>query len=196
MVDIWLRELRVAARALARFPEVADLAEPLLAQWPVRAYAPQRLWVECDGFALTLLTGEAETTLAGMRGAFDAWFLDGFAPARNASMWSPAVFAHIARLSAPGARAATFSVAGAVRRGLEGRLELDVTLTTDGRLADIAVARSSGHQMLDEAAIEAAKAALGSGLNAKIDPVAIAEFGDFDSDRLTVPVPISFILTQ
>ncbi len=109
-----------AARALAAFPEVGDLAELLLAHWPVRAYAPQRLWFEDDGLALTLLVGEAERVLGGLSGAFDAWFLDGFAPARNAAMWSDAVFAQMARLSAPGARVATFSVAGQVRRGLEG----------------------------------------------------------------------------
>ncbi len=108
-----------AARALAQFPEVADLAAALLERWPVRAYAPQRLWFEQDRFALTLFTGDAEAVLAGMSGCFDAWFLDGFAPSRNAAMWTPAVFRHMARLSAPGARAASFSVAGDVRRGLE-----------------------------------------------------------------------------
>ncbi len=108
-----------AARALAHFPEVAELSEALLACWPVRAYAPQRLWFPDDGFALTLFTGEAETILRGMEAQFDAWFLDGFAPARNPGMWTDGVFAEIARLSAPGARAATFTVAGAVRRGLE-----------------------------------------------------------------------------
>lgn len=108
-----------AARALARFPEVEDLAGRLLARWPVRAYAPQRLWFEEDRVALTLFTGEAETVLAGMSGRFDAWFLDGFAPARNPAMWTPEVFRHIARLSAPGARASSFTVAGEVRRRLE-----------------------------------------------------------------------------
>ena len=108
-----------AARALARFPDVADLAEALLARWPVRAYAPQRMWFENDRFALTVFVGEAEHVLAGMSGRFDAWFLDGFAPSRNPAMWSPEVFRHIARLSAPSARAATFSVAGDVRRGLD-----------------------------------------------------------------------------
>ncbi|MES1201589.1 MAG: FAD-dependent 5-carboxymethylaminomethyl-2-thiouridine(34) oxidoreductase MnmC [Pseudomonadota bacterium] len=108
-----------AARALSAFPEVRELAARLLARWPVRAYAPQRLWFEEDGFALTIRIGDAAGELAGLRGAFDAWFLDGFAPARNTGMWSPAVFAEIARLSVPGARAATFSVAGDVRRGLE-----------------------------------------------------------------------------
>lgn len=108
-----------AARALAHFPEVADLAARLLAHWPVRAYAPQRVWFPEDGFALTVFIGEAETILADLRTRFDAWFLDGFAPARNPAMWTPWLFAHIARLSAPNGRLATFTVAGDVRRGLE-----------------------------------------------------------------------------
>ncbi|MGE0740675.1 MAG: bifunctional tRNA (5-methylaminomethyl-2-thiouridine)(34)-methyltransferase MnmD/FAD-dependent 5-carboxymethylaminomethyl-2-thiouridine(34) oxidoreductase MnmC [Hyphomonadaceae bacterium] len=109
-----------AARALSCFPEIADLSSQLLAQWPVRAYAPQRLWFPDDGFALTVFTGEAETILAGWgEGGFDAWFLDGFAPARNEAMWRSAIFDQMARLSAPGARVATFTVAGDVRRGLE-----------------------------------------------------------------------------
>jgi tRNA 5-methylaminomethyl-2-thiouridine biosynthesis bifunctional protein len=108
-----------AARALERFPEVQTLTDALLAHWHVRVYAPQRLWFPEDGFALTLFIGEAETILAQMRGGFDAWVLDGFAPARNAAMWSPEMFRHMARLSNPGARAATFTVASEVRRGLE-----------------------------------------------------------------------------
>ncbi|MEJ0059824.1 MAG: MnmC family methyltransferase [Terricaulis sp.] len=88
----------------------------LLAQWPVRAYA---LWFPDDGVALTLLHGEAEACLENLVGTFDAFFLDGFSPARNAAMWSDAVFAHIARLAAPRARVATFTVAGSVRRGLD-----------------------------------------------------------------------------
>jgi tRNA 5-methylaminomethyl-2-thiouridine biosynthesis bifunctional protein len=108
-----------AARALAQFPEVGDLAERLLARWPVRAYGPQRLWFPEDGFALTLWTGDAERVLAGMRGQFDAWFWDGFAPARNATMWSEGIAREIARLSKPGARLASFTVAGGVRRALE-----------------------------------------------------------------------------
>lgn len=108
-----------AARALSKFREIEPFAAQLLARWPVRAYAPQRLWFPEDGFALTVLIGEAERVLPGLSGSVDAWFLDGFAPARNESMWSEPVLRQIARLSAPGARTATFTVAGAVRRGLE-----------------------------------------------------------------------------
>lgn len=108
-----------AARVLAHFPELSEFSDKLLTRWPVRAYAPQRLWFPEDGVSLTLFTGEAENVLAGLTGQFDAWFLDGFAPARNPGMWSPELLRQIARLSAPGARAATFTVAGEVRRGLE-----------------------------------------------------------------------------
>lgn len=108
-----------AARALAAFPELEPLSAQLLARWPVRAAGPQLLRFPEDGLTLTVHIGEAEKILAGMVGQFDAWFLDGFSPARNPAMWSPAVMARIAALSAPGARAGTFTVAGDVRRALE-----------------------------------------------------------------------------
>ena len=49
----------------------------------------------------------------------DAWFLDGFAPAKNPDMWSPHLFSAMARLARPGATLATFTSAGFVRRGLQ-----------------------------------------------------------------------------
>jgi tRNA 5-methylaminomethyl-2-thiouridine biosynthesis bifunctional protein len=86
----------------------------------VRCRAPQALWFGPDGVCVTIHQGEAEAILASLDARFDAWFLDGFAPARNGAMWTSSVFAQIARLSAPGARAATFSSAAAVRDGLAG----------------------------------------------------------------------------
>jgi TonB family protein len=82
----------------------------------------------------------------------------------------------------------------AVRRSLEGRIELDVTMTAEGKILDIAVAVGSGHNLLDVAAVEAATKAFKRGLRSSVDPVAIAEFGDFSTQQLTVPVPISFQL--
>ena len=53
----------------------------------------------------------------------DAFFLDGFAPARNPAMWEPRVFKAMARLAAPDATVATWSVARArARRPRGGRL--------------------------------------------------------------------------
>src|SRR6185436_14138962 len=54
-----------------------------------------------------------------LRLAADAFYLDGFAPAKNPDMWTPALMRSLARLAAPGATAATWSVAASVRHALE-----------------------------------------------------------------------------
>lgn len=108
-----------AARALEAFPELTPLVRRLLAAWPVRAFGPQRLWFPEDGFALTVWIGDARAVLPEVEGPVDAWFLDGFAPARNPEMWGPDLLTAVARASAPGARLATYSVARPVRDALE-----------------------------------------------------------------------------
>ena len=80
-------------------------------------------------------------------------------------------------------------------KGPKGNLELDLTLTEEGALAEVNVGRSSGYDTLDSAAIRAAKKAFrGEGL-ADIDPVARAEYQD-DSGNLVVPVPVNFMLME
>lgn len=69
---------------------------------------------------LTLLTGDAEEMLASLSGgSVDAWFADGFSPAKNPAMWTDGVFYHVGRLSRPGTTISTFSAAGAVRRSMQ-----------------------------------------------------------------------------
>jgi tRNA 5-methylaminomethyl-2-thiouridine biosynthesis bifunctional protein len=107
-----------AARALSRWPELASVVGPLLARWPGRARGVHR--VELPEFCaiLDVAVMDAAEALAGWSGVADAWFLDGFSPALNPQMWSDALMRSVAARSAPGARAATFTVAGQVRRGL------------------------------------------------------------------------------
>ncbi|SFI86274.1 tRNA (5-methylaminomethyl-2-thiouridine)(34)-methyltransferase MnmD [Caulobacter sp. UNC279MFTsu5.1] len=107
-----------AARALAVWPELGEAAQVLLDHWPGRARGFHR--IDLPGFDATfdLAVMDVEDALAAWDGAADAWFLDGFSPALNPAMWREAVLAAVAARSAPGARAATFTVAGAVRRGL------------------------------------------------------------------------------
>jgi tRNA 5-methylaminomethyl-2-thiouridine biosynthesis bifunctional protein len=107
-----------AGRALAAWPELGDLAALLIERWPRRARGFHRIDLPQLGATLDLAIMDAAEALAQWTGKADAWFLDGFAPAKNPGMWSEAVLAGVAARSAPGARAATFTVAGAVRRGL------------------------------------------------------------------------------
>ncbi|RAK59070.1 FAD-dependent cmnm(5)s(2)U34 oxidoreductase [Phenylobacterium hankyongense] len=107
-----------AARALAHWPELADLAGLLAQRWPGRARGVHRLELPELDAILDVAVLEVEAALEGWSGQADAWFLDGFAPALNPAMWRDEVLALVAARSAPGARAATFTVAGQVRRGL------------------------------------------------------------------------------
>jgi tRNA 5-methylaminomethyl-2-thiouridine biosynthesis bifunctional protein len=118
-IEAYLLDVKDAARALGAWPELADLAAPLLAQWPRNAPGFHRLDFPEIGATLDLALGEAAWALDQWTGAADAWFLDGFSPAKNPQMWRDDVLAAVARRSAPGARLATFTVAGAVRRGLQ-----------------------------------------------------------------------------
>lgn len=101
-------------RALAAFPGLAAEAAPLMALLTGAAGA-----VSLAGLEARLVAGDARTTLPAWGGAADAWFLDGFAPARNPEMWEAALLAAVARHSAPGATLATYSAAGHVRRALQ-----------------------------------------------------------------------------
>lgn len=101
------------SRALAAFPEVATVAAPLIEAWAAGARR-----FRCDGLEAEVIIGDARATLPDWDGRADAWFLDGFAPARNPELWAPPLLAQVARHSAPGATAATYSAAGAVRQAL------------------------------------------------------------------------------
>ena len=106
------------AAACARWPELASLAHELLRVYPPPVPGFHRLHLAGGGVALTLLFGDASAMLAQLDAAADAFFLDGFAPAKNPEMWTSAVLRELARLAAPGATLATYTVAGAVRSGL------------------------------------------------------------------------------
>lgn len=107
-----------AARAHAAWPELAEVSQALLDQWPDRTPGFHRIDLPRWNGVLDIAHGEAAEMLAAWDGRADAWFLDGFAPASNPQMWRDEVLGLIAARSAPGARLATFTVAGAVRRGL------------------------------------------------------------------------------
>ena len=107
-----------ARRALGAFSELAPLAEALIEAWPAPRKGAHRRVFENGRVMLTLFQDEALPALRNLEMTADAWFLDGFAPAKNPDMWSQAIAAEIARMSRPGTRLATFTVAGAVRRAL------------------------------------------------------------------------------
>lgn len=106
------------AQALTLWPELAAYSTALQQQYQAIHPGFQRLILGNGRITLTLLIGDVLERLPELDARCDAWFLDGFAPAKNPEMWTPALFAELARLSRPGTTLATFTCAGFVRRGL------------------------------------------------------------------------------
>ncbi|WP_179078816.1 bifunctional tRNA (5-methylaminomethyl-2-thiouridine)(34)-methyltransferase MnmD/FAD-dependent 5-carboxymethylaminomethyl-2-thiouridine(34) oxidoreductase MnmC [Aeromonas sp. RU39B] len=110
------------AKALAAWPELATFSQALIAAWPLPLPGCHRLLFAGGQVTLDLWLGDIQDCLPlvahNQDGIVDAWFLDGFAPAKNPQMWSPELFAGLARLARQDATLATFTCAGFVRRGL------------------------------------------------------------------------------
>ncbi len=102
------------ARALAAFPEVAPFAPLFLHQWETGART-----LHFPNLTAEIIAGDARQTLPAWEGEADAWFLDGFSPAKNPELWAPDLMAEVARHTAPGGTFATYTAAGHVRRSLE-----------------------------------------------------------------------------
>lgn len=113
-------DLRLAHQ---HWPELAPWAEQLQAQWPPHLGGCHRLLLDGGRVTLDLWLGDINDLTDklddSMNQKVDAWFLDGFAPAKNPDMWSQHLFNAMARLARPGATLATFTSAGFVRRGLQ-----------------------------------------------------------------------------
>jgi tRNA U34 5-methylaminomethyl-2-thiouridine-forming methyltransferase MnmC len=100
-------------KALAAFPDIQPWADRFLAQWQGSGH--------CDlgTLQLEVVTGDARLSLPEWTGVVDAWFLDGFSPAKNPELWQQDLLQAVADHTKPGGSAATYTAAGFVRRGLE-----------------------------------------------------------------------------
>jgi tRNA 5-methylaminomethyl-2-thiouridine biosynthesis bifunctional protein len=118
--------------ALGLWPELTELALQLCENYPLLTPGFHRLSFADGRVQLTLLLGDALTSFrellisdeaileAQLRNTFvDAWFLDGFSPRKNPSMWSLELCQVLAMLSKKGTTLATYSAAAAVKKNLQ-----------------------------------------------------------------------------
>ncbi|WP_294230837.1 tRNA (5-methylaminomethyl-2-thiouridine)(34)-methyltransferase MnmD [uncultured Shimia sp.] len=101
-------------KALAAFPELSDYATRL-----VTAYAEDQTLATLQGINARVVIGDARETLAAQSFEADAWFLDGFSPAKNPELWDADLMAQVGTHTKSGGTAATYTAAGFVRRNLE-----------------------------------------------------------------------------
>lgn len=123
----WESGGRFSFTSFEAFPMAAEDVALALARWPEYAATVRAL---CDALAagrtefaigaadVTLVLGDARQTLPVWQGMADAWYLDGFSPARNPELWGPELMQAVADHTAPGGSFATYTAAGHVRRAL------------------------------------------------------------------------------
>ncbi len=102
------------ATALAAFPSLAKLAGHLVA-----AMQSDEDTCRFDDVTLCLMQGDAREMLPKWADAADAWYLDGFSPAKNPELWGADLMQQVAAHTTPHGTAATYTAAGFVRRGLQ-----------------------------------------------------------------------------
>jgi tRNA 5-methylaminomethyl-2-thiouridine biosynthesis bifunctional protein len=116
-------------KALAQWPELSGLSEMLLLNYPDHSPGYHRIPLlishdqqSFNTVLLDLYFGDALELLAQQSSAqarIDAWFLDGFSPAHNPSLWSEVILNTIAGLSRTGTTLSSYSVTGRVVRHLK-----------------------------------------------------------------------------
>lgn len=96
--------------ALAPFTELAPLTERLLEFLAGKALP--------SDIQLTIIEGDARETVPNWQGQADAWFLDGFSPAKNPELWSADLMTAVGDHTKRGGTFATYTAAGHVRQKL------------------------------------------------------------------------------
>jgi tRNA 5-methylaminomethyl-2-thiouridine biosynthesis bifunctional protein len=186
-IDLHPPRLDDLHRAHAHSPLPA-LAAELMAAWPPLSPDLHTLHLDGGRVLLQLAWGDAAQWLPQLMLEADAFYLDGFAPSCNEALWSAQVFKALGRLAAPGATAATWSVARPVRDGLRSAgFEVERAPgfaykpeMTRARYAPVFVPRrAAGHPMSAQVAPDAPRSALviGAGLAGAACAQALAAAG-------------------
>lgn len=132
---------RADLAALHRDGPLAALAASLVDAWPPATWNLHRRAFDGGRVELLLCFGDVNAWLPELVVQADAFYLDGFAPARNPQMWTARLLKAIGRLAAPEATAATWSAARVVRDGLTAAGFEVVRSEGHGGKRDITIAR-------------------------------------------------------
>lgn len=125
-------------RAQQAFPDLAPIANELAPYW---ANGARRFTL--PDLQFILVEGDARETLNNMPTPADAWFLDGFAPAKNPELWEPELLSLVSQKTAANGTAATYTAAGHVRRALDAAGLTTTRVPGFGRKRHMTIARKA-----------------------------------------------------
>ncbi len=101
------------AKAQSAWPTLIPFSRLFQLHWNNQTQA-----LDTETLSLRVISGDARQTLPRWAGKFDAWFLDGFSPAKNPELWGADLMAHVAQHTNPDGTFATYTAAGHVRQSL------------------------------------------------------------------------------
>lgn len=132
------------------FPMTADeiaqaigMFDGLDAGFLTEQWTGESVTLTAPGLVADIVIGDARQTLAEWSGTADAWFLDGFSPAKNPELWSPDILAEVGHHTKPGGTFATYTAAGHVRRSLSDAGFAVERVTGFGRKRHMSVGRKA-----------------------------------------------------
>lgn len=99
-------------KALTPWASLASLTQEII------PHLASSFCLKTEDLHLDVIIGDARQTLPRWSGHADAWFLDGFSPAKNPQMWQADVLQAVGDHTKDGGSFATYTAAGHVRQKL------------------------------------------------------------------------------
>jgi len=106
------------AKLLSRYPQLQSLCDEFVAHYPPAVETTHVRHLFNNRVVVHFKFQDALVALTAENLKVDAWYLDGFAPSKNAAMWSAELFEKLAKNSRETATFSTYTAAGFVKRNL------------------------------------------------------------------------------
>ena len=106
----------------SQYPTLANESKELISKLPLNAKGLHRINFAKGKITLSLLYGDLDQTLNELKNPhikYDAWYLDGFSPAKNPEMWSAEIASCLEEASHSETTFSTYTVAGFVKKNFE-----------------------------------------------------------------------------
>jgi tRNA 5-methylaminomethyl-2-thiouridine biosynthesis bifunctional protein len=126
---------------ISRYPELKALCDELVENYPPAIATTHNRRLFNNRVVIHFKFMDVYHALAENKLNVDAWFLDGFSPAKNPAMWSQELFICIAKNSAYEASCSTYTAAGQVKRNLQKAGFMVNKVTGYGKKRDMLVAK-------------------------------------------------------
>ncbi|KAB7614341.1 tRNA (5-methylaminomethyl-2-thiouridine)(34)-methyltransferase MnmD [Amylibacter sp. SFDW26] len=106
-------DIAAMAKATSVWPELCGYSKDMIAHLMNGSFQ-----IETPNLSAKIIIGDARETVAKWDHKADAWFLDGFSPAKNPELWETGLMQTVADHTAPQGTFATYTAAGHVRQSL------------------------------------------------------------------------------